>query len=152
MAFALPLPFAPLPITLDSVNKHLANFRPLLPPALSLLVLVSNWHCQTGAAEEVRIMATRRVDADGMPLPAPVNLPPGACENESGCMCRGATLAVNVDAAPLAPQLGELLAIPAYTMAAGPALSPQPASDAGLFRSPSISGRMLRAHSVSFLS
>jgi len=146
------LPFARLPTTLKGVILRALHIRLLLPPALSLLVLVANWHCQAGAAEEVRTMASRRIDAGGAPVPAPVNLPPGTCENESGCMCRGATLAVSVDAAPLAPQVSDLLAIPPNDTAGEPILSPQSAPDTDLFRSPAISGRMLRAHSVSFLS
>jgi hypothetical protein len=67
-------------------------------------------------------------------------------------MCRGATLAVSVDAASLAPQLSDLVAIPMHDAAENPAFSPQSAADFELFRSPSIAGRMLRAHSVSFLS
>ena len=118
---------------------------------MALLVLVANWHCQVGAAEVVQVMASRHVSADGSPA-LPINLPPGTCENESGCMCRGATLAVSVDAASLMPQLSDLLAIPANEAAVESAFSPQSAPDADLFRSPPISGRMLRAHSVSFLS
>ena len=147
-----PLPFPLLPSTLKGVTLCSHYIHSLLPPALSLLVLVANWHCQVGAAEEVRTMCSRRVDACGVPLPAPPNLPPGACENESGCMCRGATLVVSVDAASLAPQLSDLVAIPTHDAAENSAFSTQPAPDADLFRSPSIAGRMLRAHSVSFLS
>jgi hypothetical protein len=123
----------------------------LLPPALSLLVLVANWHCQAGAAEVVQVMASRQANADGSPA-LPIHLPPGTCENESGCMCRGATLAVSVDSASHAPQLSDLLAIPANDAAGEPALSAQSAPNPDLFRSPAIAGRMLRAHSVSFLS
>ena len=147
-----PLPFPWLRSTLKGVTLRSLHIRSLLPSALCLLVLIANWHCQTGAAEEVRTMASRRINAGGAPVPAPVNLPPGTCENESGCMCRGATLAVSVDAAPLAPQLSDLLAVPPNDAAGEPAFSPQSAPDADLFRSPTISGRMLRAHSVSFLS
>jgi hypothetical protein len=145
------LPFSWLPSTLKGVTLRSLHIRSLLSPALSLLVLIANWHCQVGAAEVVQVMASRHVDADGSPA-LPINLPPGTCENESGCMCRGATLAVSVDAASLAPQLSDLLAIPPNDAAGEPVLSPQSDPDADLFRSPAISGRMLRAHSVSFLS
>jgi hypothetical protein len=146
-----PLPFTGLPSTLKGVTSRSLHIRLLLPPSLSLLVLIANWHCQAGAAEVVRVMASRHVNADGSPA-QPIHVPPGTCENESGCMCRGATLAVSVDAAQLTPQFSDLLAVPANETAGEPALSPQSASYADLFRSSSISGRMLRAHSVSFLS
>jgi hypothetical protein len=145
------LPFPWLPSILKGVTFCSHYIRSLLPPALSLLVLIANWHCQAGAAEVVQVMASRHINADGSPA-LPIHLPPGTCENESGCMCRGATLAVSVDAAPLAPQLSDLLAIPPNNAAGEPLLSPQSAPDSDLFRSPAISGRMLRAHSVSFLS
>lgn len=147
----LPLKSPRLPSNLEVVIQYVSHLRPLLPAAFSLLVLVSNWHCQVGAAEVVVAMASRLANADGSPA-RPINLPPGGCENESGCMCRGATLAVGVDVAGLAPQLEYLLAAPTDDFVLAGVLAEKPALDAEFFRSPPLSGRILRAHLASFLN
>jgi hypothetical protein len=147
----LPLKFSFLPSNLDVVINHISYLRPFLPAAFSLLVLVSNWHCQVGAAEVVVAMASRQVNADGSPA-RPINLPPGSCENESGCMCRGATLAVSLDGAQFAPHLVEILAVPNDEGAISPEVPQKSRPDALFFRSPPLSGRILRAHLASFLN
>ncbi|MCE9528557.1 MAG: hypothetical protein K8R36_21135 [Planctomycetales bacterium] len=131
--------------------NHASHLRPLLPAAFSLLVLVSNWHCQVGAAEVVREMVARQLNEDGSPA-RPINLPQGGCENESGCMCRGATLAVSVDLAPFAPELAEMLAVPTDGVAISREVPQTSPPDALFFRSPPLSGRILRAHLASFLN
>lgn len=111
------------------------------------MVLVQNWECQVSAAEVVKAMASRQVNADGSPV-RPINLPPGSCDNESGCMCRGATLAVNMDVAAFAPELADVLAVPVDDASAAFELPRILAVHAEFFRTPPISGRILRAHGV----
>lgn len=115
------------------------------------MVLVSNGECQVSAAEIVRSMASRHVSEDGSPA-RPLNLPPGSCDNEYGCMCRGATLVVNVDVATFAPELADILAVPADEETVALELPQISAPDAEFFRSPPRSGRILRAHMASFLN
>jgi hypothetical protein len=133
------------------VIQFLLHLRPLLPAAFSLMVLVQNWECQVNAAEVVKAMASRQVNADGSPV-RPINLPPGGCDNESGCMCRGATLAVNMDATLFIPELVEMLAVPADEACRSFELPRMSAVGAEFFRSPPLSGRILRAHLASFLN
>ena len=122
----------------------------LLPAAFSLMVLVQNWECQISAAEAVKAMVSRQVHADGSPS-RPLNLPPGSCDNESGCMCRGATLAVSMDVAAFAPALAGKLAVPVDDEMI--ALDPRKSDlHAIFFTSPPLSGRRLRAHLASFLN
>lgn len=115
------------------------------------MVLVSNAECQVSAGEIVRSMASRHVNADGSPA-RPLNLPPGSCDNEYGCMCRGATLAVNMDVVAFAPQLADVLEVPADDVTVALELPPISAPYAEFFRSPPRSGRILRAHLASFLN
>ena len=111
------------------------------------MVLVQNWECQVSAAEVVKAMAARQVNADGSPV-RPLNLPRGSCDNESGCMCRGATLAVNLDATPFIPKLADMLAAPVDEVSIAFELPRISALDAEFFRSPPPSGRILRAYGV----
>jgi len=115
------------------------------------MVLVSNAECQVSAGEIVRSMASRHVNADGSPA-RPLNLPPGSCDNEYGCMCRGATLVVNMDVASFAPELADVLAVAADDVTITLELPQTSAPDADFFRSPPRSGRILRAHLSSFLN
>ena len=133
------------------MTNYSLHLRSLLPAAFSLLVLVSNWHCQVGAAEVVRAMASSPVNEDGSPA-RPLKLPPGSCDNESGCMCRGATLAVSMDVAAFAPELADVLAAPADDGAISLEMPKTSAPDAEFFRSPPLSVRILRAHLASFLN
>jgi hypothetical protein len=67
-------------------------------------------------------------------------------------MCRGATLAPEVDASLIAPQPSVFLLASLGDAVAEAAYPSQPAPESDLQRAPLITERKLRAHSVSFLN
>lgn len=67
-------------------------------------------------------------------------------------MCRGATLAVNMDVAAIAPELADVLEVPADDETITLDLPKISVLHAEFFRSPPLSGRILRAHLASFLN
>jgi hypothetical protein len=76
----------------------------------------------------------------------------GGCENESGCICRGATLVVPEDGRSLAPVATDWL--PAETADSTLASLVEAAAfqpHAAYFAPPPLSGRILRAHLASLL-
>ena len=125
----------------------LPSLHRLLPPALSLLVLVANWHCAVGAVDVVQRMSHSHHQ------PEPLQQPAG-CENESGCMCRGATLIQSLDISDLAPRMMEVITQGDHARYADISIldSAVTAKNPAFFRSPPLSGRILRAHLASLLS
>lgn len=70
---------------------------------LTLLMAGAPLHCLAHAGECARHQEqVARLVANRESLPA--NQAPTPCDNESGCICRGAVLAEPVDAATVAPQ------------------------------------------------
>ncbi len=67
------------------------------------LVVMSNAHCRLAAAEQV-IASFRAGACHRLGQALPIGIPPNGCDNESGCMCRGATLMTVVDV----DEVGEL--------------------------------------------
>ncbi len=80
--------------------------------------------------------------------------PHQGCNNESGCICRGATLAHGVDVAALHPVLMNLLPVENYTAQAS-LVGADSAVAKGIFddpcRLPPLSGRILRARHSSLV-
>ncbi|HEX5103333.1 MAG TPA: hypothetical protein VFV87_05960 [Pirellulaceae bacterium] len=80
--------------------------------------------------------------------------PHRGCENESGCICRGATLAHGVDLAALQPVQMNLMLVESYTAQAG-LVEADSAAAKGIFddpcRLPPLSGRILRARHSSLV-
>lgn len=68
--------------------------------ACTLLVVAASLHCPwewKAALAQMNVAARHREARQALPVGTPI---PG-CENESGCICRGATLAVSVDVGSL---------------------------------------------------
>jgi hypothetical protein len=99
-------------------------------------------------------MALRRLHAVAVSSaaggePLPIGGPPEDCGNESGCICRGATLANGIDLALFVPLQVDLLI--ADTAAAQFGIVPVEFTiGSGLYDDlcspPQLSGRILRAH------
>lgn len=86
----------------------------------------------------------------GSSVPLPLSVPHG-CDNESGCLCRGATQAPAFDISPFTPaNVGSSLPLapPLTAPAQFSALGTRPCA---LDNPRPISGRQLRAHLASFV-
>ena len=117
--------------------------------ALVLLVVAKLLHCTWEEAREIeqhfRVVAIQQAGHA-----APIEPKRHDCDNESGCICRGATLAHAVDVAgfkgvettKLPIDLG--LAPAGCTLALVAACESRPSAERGFF-APLISGRQLRA-------
>lgn len=111
--------------------------------AATLLVLIAMLHCATEP-----IFQPDNGGAASWSAPTGDTEPCRGCENETGCICRGATLAHRVDPSDLQPvTCNWLLAI---ALASQPGLTPADATvEPGTFADPSrlppLSGRILRA-------
>lgn len=122
--------------------------RSTLHVGSTLLVVVASLHCAWEWQSALQQMASATIQSRAG-LPMPIGWPVPGCENESGCMCRGATLAQSVDTVDLPGIAGDWLRAIADRWvtihprdAAGSGLLPP----RGLFRvAPPISGRLLRA-------
>ena len=77
--------------------NYLRQFRRPLTFAATLLIAVAYWHCAWEWAAELQ----HQVALKGAATPSPAS-PMQGCENESGCICQGATVAVPLDAGCLA--------------------------------------------------
>lgn len=90
--------------------------------------------------------------AAGVPLP--IGLPVPGCDNESGCICRGATLAHGVDLAAFQPMQMDLLLLDSDAAQPGLVVADSSAAK-GIFddpcRLPPLSGRILRARYASLV-
>ena len=116
--------------------------------SLALLVVVASMHCAwewQAALKQMTAAAAYRHAG----LPLPIGWPHPGCENETGCMCRGATLVQAVETADLQRDAGEWLLIasdlaivPHQCEVADRGLSHPPGL---LFFARPISGRYLRA-------
>jgi hypothetical protein len=128
--------------------KAMLHVRRPLHVGLALLVVVASLHCAWEWQAALKQMAAATAHSRAG-LPMPIGWPLPGCENESGCICRGATLAQAVDTADLRGALGDWL----WTAADLPvAIHPRDATGSGLSPprdlfclAPPISGRQLRA-------
>ena len=121
------------------------RFRFILTPAAILLLAAAFFHCAwEWQAELSHRHALAAYRAAG--LPPPIGLPVPGCNDESGCICRGATVATPMDAGGLiaANVISQWLEMPpavqfhcaeAFTQALPPAEC----------LAPPLSGRQLRA-------
>jgi hypothetical protein len=117
--------------------------------ALTLLVIAKMQHCMWEEGREMRQQFEVAASRDAGHS-APVEPKRHDCDQESGCMCRGATLAMGVDVSHFQAQ--EMARLPA-DFAQAPLgwsvdLFAEVAADEALdhlFTSPPISGRQLRA-------
>lgn len=131
---------------MDPPLRVLRAFRPTVAWAMVVAVLLTSIHCARHAAESFAV-ATRMVESHGPN--GPQREAPTPCEQESGCLCRGAVLAKSVElpcllgagkwirelALTLAPDFSIVIATIATTAS----------GNAGFDDPPSISGRALRA-------
>ena len=97
------------------------------------------------SVRHLAIVASHRAAGESLPI----GMPGDGCENESGCICRGATLADGVDLTFLQPLpiqlwLADACEFPIATVA------PEIAAESGFLDDrccpPPLSGRILRAH------
>jgi hypothetical protein len=123
------------------------RFRPacrrrVVVVALAALVVVANLNCLVSAMRACEQMAaplviSARRAATGLP---------GGCENESGCICRGATLVETQDGRFLAPTFSQWMTLgevdSALVCLGTVAIAP---ADVGFAAPPPVSGRPLRA-------
>lgn len=119
---------------------------------LALLMALAPLHCLAHAGDCAAHFADLLVLTDqGETLPA--NDEPAPCDNESGCICKGALVVDYVDAAPLASQFVESLATVDLTPSQCIVCEmPQDwAYLASAHRATSLSGKILRAHLSSYL-
>lgn len=129
------------------------QFRRSLHVSLALLVVGASLHCAWEWQTSIKQMASATAyQRAGLPLP--IGWPHPGC-NESGCICRGATIAQAVDFADLhavagqwLPAAAELAPSPRYHSAASGEFLLH--GDHCLF-APPISGRQLRALYVSLV-
>ena len=117
--------------------------------AAALLVVIALLHCAMEPIVELG-------NASGPAWSASngETVPHRGCENESGCICRGATLAHGVDLAAFQPVQMNLLLVESYTAQAG-LVGADPVTAKGIFddpcRLPPLSGRILRARHSSLV-
>jgi hypothetical protein len=84
----------------EVVHKLILRFRLVLTPSAILLLATAFFHCAWEWPEELshhHALAAYRTEG----LPPPIGLPERGCDNESGCICRGATVATPLDAGAL---------------------------------------------------
>jgi hypothetical protein len=81
--------------------RALVHLRRPLTFAAMLLLAVAYWHCAWEWAAELKHLGAISHSAANPSLPAS---PVQGCENESGCICQGATLAHQVGADCLAAE------------------------------------------------
>ena len=119
---------------------------------LATLVVATNLHCLWESANVIQCEAALARFARQHET-VPFGFPQGGCEDESGCMCRGATLATAVDVSELAPALlvDCVVELP-FAFHSLSATSCMPSSLGGREAPPPLSGKMLRTHYVSLLS
>jgi hypothetical protein len=82
---------------------------PITHVALAALIVVASLHCAwewQAEFKQLTIAVTYR--AGGQPLPL---LPSHGCDNEYGCICRGATVALTIDVAHCQALPSELLPV-----------------------------------------
>ena len=125
-----------------------SQIRRPLHVGLALLVVMASLHCAWEWQAALKQMAAATAHSRAG-LPLPIGWPHPGCENESGCMCRGATLAQAVDTADLQGALGDWLRT---TVDLAIMIHPRDATARGLSPprdllcfAPPISGRQLRA-------
>src|SRR5262245_35840024 len=70
--------------------RAFVQFRRPLTFAASMLLAVAYWHCALEWAAELRHLGGCPIFVAHMSAPS---APRPGCENESGCICRGATVA-----------------------------------------------------------
>jgi hypothetical protein len=78
------------------------NSPKLLPLFFALLVLAAPWHCVAHAVDSLNWQVQSVSEDGGLPS-SPLDGPPPSCENESGCICRGATVANGIDLDAIIP-------------------------------------------------
>jgi hypothetical protein len=140
------------PIFLLPMRRLIANIRRPLNVAAALLVVAAVQHCAWEAGEFMRHLgqASAENHAQGA---LPVGMPSPGCDNESGCICKGATLAQGLEACLDSQILSNWIALesdpttgPTVAVVAVPRFSgddPVPL--------PPLSGRQLRALLASLL-
>jgi hypothetical protein len=135
----------------ESVYRVIHRFRFVLSPAAILLLAVAFFHCAWEWQAELNhrhaLAAYREAG-----LPPPIGFPDPGCDNESGCICRGATVATPLDAGALnaADALWQWLELPPvaqfyFSEALAKSLPPIECI------APPLSGRQLRALYASFV-
>jgi hypothetical protein len=120
--------------------------------AATLLLVVATLHCpwewQAAISQIVEVGHYRRTGQA-----VPIGIPARGCENESGCICRGATLAQAMDTSCLTTSTSRwvLLELPRGIVGAevASAIGRSRPPDRGL--APPLSGRQLRALYASLL-
>jgi hypothetical protein len=135
------------------MSRFLANYRPLLHAALAALVLAAlsrcSWEESRELAQSLTIAAIQQT-GDTAPIQAPVH----DCDRESGCICRGATQALAIDATHCKPACIDLLptdlAPAPHASLIDVSATPSSALDENSHLPP-ISGRQLRARYASLL-
>src|SRR6188474_1753504 len=91
-----------------AMRQTWSHIRFTLHLSLALLVVVTSLHCAWEWQAALKQMAGAAAYREAG-LPLPIGWPHPGCENESGCMCRGATLAQAVETADLERGAGNWL-------------------------------------------
>ena len=128
------------------------HFRRFITFCLTLLIGGAPLHCLAHAGHQAA-HAADVVHEREHTGPVPIHEDPPPCDNESGCICKGAVVVDYVDAAPLVLQLGDF--VPAWDMLVGFTLVCLEPVDWGYLdvaRMPApLSARILRAHLATYL-
>jgi hypothetical protein len=144
------LPSMPVGGTVEVVRQRFRRFRSALNVALALLVLAASVHC-AWESHHALLYSAAAANHRQTATPLPCSLPHG-CDNESGCLCRGATQARAVDISHLtAEQTSEVLAFQQLIGLPIPSLHTSPPSGLPIDLAPPVSGRQLRALYASLL-
>ena len=127
------------------VYRIMHRHRFVLTPAAIILLAGAFFHCALEWQAELNhrhVLAAYR--AAGQPLP--IGLPVHGCDDESGCICRGATVATLTDADGLAAanSLSQWLELPPPSQFYYAEVSTQVSAPAECL-APPLSGRQLRA-------
>lgn len=128
--------------------------RPAIAATLIVAIVVAYGHCLAHGAQSVAFVASA-VHERGQAAPLSPHDP--ACENESGCICRGVVFVAPVDFDQVqrdAQQLGDLIALlDERTLAGELGTSVEFPRNWTVFDAPAPrSGRMLRAYISSLLN
>lgn len=120
---------------------------------LAVLLVINCLHCWYGEARVLAFQAHQQYCATHH-KPMPLDPLRGACHNESGCICHGATLVATFDADAAMPEVSQLefFLASAHDSAFQGDLPAGLAAAGDLPQVYGISGRMLRTQFTSFLN